>query len=453
MDRERALSDIAAMMFVLDLCVVLFYSTVRLATTARICDSFDAYLFLASVRQVPPPPWRMPVRSVGLYLLLWAVSVWKDRQGPSGRGRLAVCAVEIGLCVGIEASLDLYYSGVALLALADLVRYVKGDRARAGVMLILVPLYAFGQYEVVSTVPLLSDRIPFSAYLSYYGRTARGILSGAESVMASLNVLLFVSYMILLFTGQKRENARIRRLNEELDRTNARLREYTFELERMTEVRERNRLAREIHDTLGHTLTGIVMGADAASALFDVDPAAAKKGIGTIARTAREGLEDVRRSVRALRPDALERRSLEEALEKLIHDFHLTTSAEIRFQQSAGPLRFAGDEEDTLYRIVQEGMTNAVRHGHATRIDVLLTRRDDLLTVVIRDDGLGCEAPEEGFGLRHMRERLGLLGGSLTYGDRDLDSDDGHRGFFIAVSLPVREREEADGDDPGTDRG
>ena len=249
--------------------------------------------------------------------------------------------------------------------------------------------------------------------------------------------------MILLFTGQKAENSRIRKLNQQLNQANDRLRDYTFELERMTEVRERNRLAREIHDTLGHTLTGIIMGSDAGLALFDAAPEEAKKRIQVVAQAARDGLNDVRRSIKALRPDALENTSLAEALETMISNFKAATSAEVFYDQQAGPLVFAQDEEDTLYRVLQESMTNAVRHGHATEIRIHITRRDNLLTIDVRDNGCGCgDEAKEGFGLRHMRERLELLGGSLTFGNREVLEEDGERGFYIVVSLPIREREE-----------
>ena len=175
--------------------------------------------------------------------------------------------------------------------------------------------------------------------------------------------------------------------------------------------------------------------------LFDAAPEEARKRIQVIAQTAREGLNDVRRSIKALRPDALEQHSLEEALESMIANFHLSTSADIRFEQLAGPLRFAGDEEDTLYRVIQEGMTNAVRHGHATEIDITITRDGNVLTVSVRDNGLGCTDLREGFGLRHMEERLGLLGGSMAFGNRNEDSDDGRRGFYLLTSLPVREQD------------
>lgn len=440
---EKTLSSLSRLMFALNLAVILFYTLVCLATTLRICGSLGAYPFLSSVRQIPPPPWRMLLWAGGQYLLLCAVSFGKNRWDVERfEVRLLICLVEILLCAGVTASLEFYYSGAALLVLADLVHYVRNSVYRVLFTAALILLFSFGRYEIIYP---LTGRIPFSAYLDYYNRTVRGLLSGVESFLICLNVLLFVLFMILLFTGQKAENRRIRRLNEQLNQANSRLRDYAFELERMAEVRERNRLAREIHDTLGHTLTGIIMGSDAALALFDAIPEEAKKRIGTVAQAARDSLNDVRRSIKALRPDALENTSFAEALEALISNFKAATSAEVRFDQRAGPLFLAQDEEDTLYRVLQEGMTNAVRHGRATEIDISLTRRDSLLTIDIRDNGCGCGdgPPEEGFGLRHMRERLELLGGSLTFGDRrDLDEDTPTRGFYIIVSLPIREKEE-----------
>ena len=179
------------------------------------------------------------------------------------------------------------------------------------------------------------------------------------------------------------------------------------------------------------------MGADAGLALFDAAPEEAKKRIESVAQSAREGLNDVRRSIKALRPDALEKAGLAEALETMIRNFQASTSAQVRYEQLAGPLIFAQDEEDTLYRVIQEGMTNAVRHGHALEIQIRITRREDQLMVDIRDDGLGCEHAEAGFGLRHMKERLDLLGGSLTWGNRG-ELEPGLRGFYLIVSLPVR---------------
>ena len=440
MENERELKGILSLMMLLNLAVIGFYSLIRLSVTRRVCASLTAYAFLSGLGRLPPNPWHMPLAALTLYLILCALLLGKGRWAPEKPGlRLLFAGAELLLCAGVIASLDFYYTGAALLVLADLVHYIRGNRARVCFTAALVTVYAFARYEIMA---LLVSRVPFDAYMGYFSQPAGSFLTGVESLLVSQNTLLFVLFMILLFTGQRRENLRIQRLNQQLGEANAQLRDYAVKLERMTEIRERNRLAREIHDTLGHTLTGIIMGADAVLALFGPAPEEARKRVQVIAQSARDGLNDVRRSIKALRPDALEKASIEEALETLVSNFHLTTSAEIRYEQLAGPLALASDEEDALYRVVQESMTNAVRHGHATEIHVRLTRQEELLTVEIRDNGLGGgEEIQEGFGLRHMRERLGLLGGSLTWGNRA--EEDGQRGFYLVASLPVRGREEA----------
>ena len=438
MKRERNLSSIASVMFVLNFSILAFYSLICVTSTYRVCGALGAHDFLNTVRQIPHYPWQMPVQSLSLYALLCAVSYFKIvRPIEHFPLRVGICVMEIALCAGIFASLNFYYSGVALLVLADLVHYIRNNKLRLIFIVILSLMFAFGRYEIVEQ---FIGGIAFDAYLSYYNPIIRSTFTSLESLMVCLNTLLFVLYMILLFTSQKEENERIRKLNEQLNQANDQLRDYAVNMERMTEMRERNRLAREIHDTLGHTLTAIIMCADAGLTLFDVAPEESKKRIQIVAQSARNGLTDVRRSIKALRADALEQASLEQALEGLVENFRLTTSAQIAYSLEAEELKLGTDEEDALYRVVQESMTNAVRHGKADRIEIRITRTGNQVTVRIRDNGTGCGELEEGFGLRHMRERLEMLGGTLEYGNLEKDAADGYTGFFIPVCLTVRNR-------------
>ena len=440
MKTERNLITISSVMFTLNFSILAFYSLICLTTTFRICDTLVAHDFLNTVRQIPRFPWQMPVQSLSLYALLCGLSFFKFyRPTEFFPLRVVICVTEIALCAGIIASLNFYYGGVALLVLADLVYYIRNKKMRLIFIVVLILMFAFGRYEIVEQ---FTDGIPFSAYLSYYSPVIRSSFTGMESLMVCLNILLFVLSMILLFTGQKEENARIRKLNDQLNQANDQLRDYAINMERMTEMSERNRLAREIHDTLGHTLTAIIMCADAGLTLFDVAPEESKKRFQIVAQSARNGLTDVRRSIKALRADALEHSSLEQALEGLVENFRLTTSAQIAYSQEAGELKLDTDEEDALYRVVQEGMTNAVRHGKADRIEIRITRDGNTVSVSVRDNGTGSKSPEEGFGLRHMRERLEMLGGTLAYGNLDREAEDGYTGFFITVCLTVRNRKE-----------
>lgn len=243
--------------------------------------------------------------------------------------------------------------------------------------------------------------------------------------------------MILLVRIHMNEKERIMHLNnqlnsanDELKYVNMQLSEYAKESEKMAKTKERNRLAREIHDTLGHSLTGIITGIEACTTLMDVAPEAAKEQLKAIAEVARQGITDVRRSVKALRPDALEKSDLSNALVTLISEMRSATSAEIEYSFETSLNCFNEDEEDIIYRIVQECITNSIRHGKAGKIYIYISREFNLLKILIKDNGTGCAEINKGFGLHHMEERLDMLHGSLNYNGND--------GFIVEAKIPIR---------------
>lgn len=434
MAHNLLLHRLRGLMLALNLALVLYYSLARMVTTHRICQTFAAYSFLTAAGQVPSPPGRMVAVSMLLYLPLAVLVLDKERLARGQqRRRIALCLAEMLLCTAEVVSLHFYYRVLILMVLADLVYTVQSQRFRLGIIAVLAVLYAAADYEVASS---LFPRVPFRLYLSYYEEGVRGWLIGAESIMLSLHILLFIVFMVLLFTGQKRETARIRQLHEQLNESYRQLQDYAEKTEHLAELRERNRLAREIHDTLGHTLTGIIMTTDASLVLMDTAPQEAKKQMRLANEVARDGLNDVRRSIRALRPDTPETRDLAEALESMLERFCLTSSAQVNYRQRAGELHFASDEENTIYRVIQESLTNAVRHGKASRIDVTLERQDGILVIDVRDNGIGLQPEaEEGFGLRHIRERIDMLHGTLRFGSRP-EGEPG--GFYLTATLPLR---------------
>ena len=219
-------------------------------------------------------------------------------------------------------------------------------------------------------------------------------------------------------------------LYQQLQQANEQLRIYAEESAHTAQVQERNRLAREIHDTLGHVLTGITAGADACIQMMDDSPEMARHQMELIADTARNGMNDVRRSVKALRPDSLEKENLSGALNKMCASMAQSSGAQIQLEESLAGLTLSQDEEDCVYRTVQEGITNAIRHGHATRVQVRCHIEDGVLEVSVRDNGIGCKSVTPGFGLQHMQERMLMLGGTFWYENSD--------GFCIRAEIPLR---------------
>lgn len=197
MEKEKRLAQLLALMSALNFSVILYYALVPWITTRRICASFSGYDFLAFARQIPPRPWIVPLLAIGQYFVLCVLSYAKLKWiTEKFMHRLFVCFLELLLCAGIIISLGFYYSGIALVVLSDLVHYVRNSFYRLCFIAALVFMFAFGQYEVIFP---FARGIAFNAYLSYYNPVVKGILSGAESFMASMNILLFTVYMKALW--------------------------------------------------------------------------------------------------------------------------------------------------------------------------------------------------------------------------------------------------------------
>lgn len=255
-----------------------------------------------------------------------------------------------------------------------------------------------------------------------------GALQSLVSISAGV-VFVLVFTQIALREQAAREE--IERLAAELRLANHRLREYAVQVEELAITRERNRLAREIHDSLGHYLTVINVQLGAAQAVLDADRAKAVDALQKAQRLVQEGLEDVRRSVAALREAPTVNRPLPEAIGALVEEAEaagIVTQLKVR-----GDPRPLGPRASlTLYRAAQEGLTNARKHAHPSRIDLTLDyrdRREVCLTVV--DNGVGAADAGDGFGLLGLRERVELLGGTVHVQTRPGE------GFSLDVRVPA----------------
>ena len=178
---------------------------------------------------------------------------------------------------------------------------------------------------------------------------------------------------------------------------------------------ERRRLARELHDETGQALTSILLGLRAVDEAGD--PEHVKAAVSDLRELVVATLQDVRRLAVQLRPKALDDFGLVPALERLVQTFSESSGISVELEAQLGEDRLPTEVETTIYRIVQEALTNVVKHAEGTRVSILLVRRDGTGTVVIEDDGRGF-VPEalraDSIGLEGMRERVALLDGRLT---------------------------------------
>jgi signal transduction histidine kinase len=196
---------------------------------------------------------------------------------------------------------------------------------------------------------------------------------------------------------------------------------------------ERQRLARELHDETGQALTSILLGLKA------IEEAGNGQDVRRSVLELRElvvgTLQDVRRLAVELRPKALDDFGLVAALERLAETFAEQTGIRVHVEAALGDVRLAGETETALYRIVQEALTNVIKHAQAETVSVVLTRKGDRVVAVIEDDGRGfdpADTRDERLGLLGMRERIALVDGQLSVESRP------GKGTTIAVEVPSR---------------
>jgi two-component system sensor histidine kinase UhpB len=176
---------------------------------------------------------------------------------------------------------------------------------------------------------------------------------------------------------------------------------------------ERRRIARELHDEVGQTLTAVLLQLKHAA---DRAPADLRDDLHLVQESTRDSLDEIRRIARRLRPGVLEELGLHSALRSLAAEF-TAPGLSARACVSPGIPSHSDETELVLYRVAQEGLTNIARHAHATSAEVRLSRRPDGgIGLLIRDDGSGMEDAAEGAGIRGMRERALLIGADLTIG-------------------------------------
>jgi signal transduction histidine kinase len=214
-------------------------------------------------------------------------------------------------------------------------------------------------------------------------------------------------------------------------------------LQTLTLAEERNRLAREIHDGLGHYLTATTMQIQGAKAVLEHVDGMAERAPAALAAIAKaesllqEALRDVRRSVAALRTAAAEGPSLAAQVGALVANWRSPDGPEVSFALVGSSRPLSSQVELALYRTAQEGLTNVRKHAQAHRADVTLTYADDTASITVVDDGCGRELEGTaagtmgGFGLLGLRERVYHLGGTL-----DIQSAPG-KGFRLRVELPA----------------
>lgn len=220
------------------------------------------------------------------------------------------------------------------------------------------------------------------------------------------------------------------RLSEnELKKAKEDLEVYANSIEELTLLRERNRISREIHDSVGHSLSTAIIQLGAIEKMATQNGEVTSSLAKNLGEFMKNSLQEVREAVRALKPREFEKYEGILAIEELAKNFQKLTGVVVKLKYSKENGSLNSDNSFVIYRVAQEFMSNSIRHGKATEINIFMSFNEDNLIITLRDNGIGAEKIERGIGLQSIWERVSELGGQISY-----NTSKG-QGFLLKVIL------------------
>ncbi len=271
---------------------------------------------------------------------------------------------------------------------------------------------------------------------------AYGVIAGAGGLAAvPIYAAGYVFFAIFAQQTARAEAARAEseRLLLELQEAHRQLQSYAAQAEELAVQQERNHLAREMHDTLGHRLTVSSVQLQAAQRLISSAPDRAAQMVGAVQVEIREGLQELRRTVATLRAPVEADLALGPALQRLTGEFQQATGLVVHLAVADNLPELSLNQRHTLYRGAQEALTNIQKHAGAAEAWVELSRNDGAVALRVCDNGMGLDSSQlsgNGFGLPGLRERAALLGGQLTVGPAPTG------GVELLLALPLEANHE-----------
>ncbi len=297
--------------------------------------------------------------------------------------------------------------------------------------LVLLPLAGHSVLLLPRVWMVLSNLGVFASYLTALLLSVQNLTAVIGGVPTFVAGQVFIIIFTQMAYNEEKARTEVERLLTELAVANQRLREYALQVEELATAKERNRLAREIHDGLGHYLTTIHMQIQAAQAVLASNPQRSQEVLATAQNLTQEALTDIRRSVAALRAPAEEDLPLPERIEKMLKNAE-PIGIRSDFDVIGEPYPLTPQTALALYRVAQEGLNNTAKHAQATRIWITLDYSDPAqVRLTIRDDGRGADHLDGGFGLLSLKERINLLNGNFN-----VTSAPG-TGVMVEAALPV----------------
>lgn len=414
-------------MFILNVIIVLFYVAVIAITTKYIIGNDLARSFLDEVMYMPTAPVYIISGSVGLLLCLAYCVYYREFNNIRNKTiNYLYSLLEVVISVILIFLIYLSYNGIILFVFCDCMYHLKKGLKYQVLLVALGLIYLLANYEIVTYFyPLVN----IEEYFLVYDASIRNCLIIIKRLLEGFNIILFIIFMIIYILKQIQENEYINKKLSMVAMINKKMQKYVIVTEKFGEKNERKRLARELHDTIGHALAGMAVGVDACITMIDKNPQLAKAQLKIISKAIRKGMKDVRNSLNKMRPDFLQQYRLKEAIEKMKEEISDVTDLKINLNYQIDETGFDTKIEDILFRVIQESITNSIRHGLATVVDIDIYKENNLLCLKIKDNGKGCKAINYGFGLKQMVERVSQIRGDINFYSEN--------GFTTEIKIPL----------------
>ena len=283
-------------------------------------------------------------------------------------------------------------------------------------LLIIAWQYRF-RYSVLYT--LIISGVEWLMVLNADTPNTIGATLNSNTLITRAIIYLLVGYIVTgLMSRQRQQRRALEAANRQQAASNAKLARYATTIEQLSISRERNRLARELHDTLAHSLSALSVQLEAVNALWEKDPPAARQMLAQADETTRTGLTEARRSLQALRATPLEELGLALALRDAAEATAKRADLILTLDITGSSLNLSPALEQGLYRVALEALENVVRHAQADCLTVKLRQVAHEIQLYIADSGVGfvpdrLAGQSNHFGIRGMQERAATLGGDL----------------------------------------
>lgn len=414
----------------LNLIIILFISFTICLTIYKIIDDDKARNFLEAARYLPHIAWQVPIYSIISFLLIGLTNIMRFKiLDEESRWIPYFYIIDLFLLILISYTLNFSYNGYFLFLIAGLFLHSSSISTRLIIMVLALGSFIIFDYDLFT---VRMNMLSFQDYVEYYKPSTKIYLYSIKSISTSINLIMIILHFYLLINSKIRENKEFIHLNNTLKKKLMELEIANEKLEEAGKMKERNRLAHEIHDILGHSLTCISMGLEASLEVADDTQPALNKQLLKIKKVSDKGLRDIRRSVRQLKQDVIDETTLITSIKELVDNINILGKQKVNLQIKGPPVIVEYDEEFTVYRLIQESLTNSIRHGKAEKIDIHIEYLLPDLYLAIKDNGTGCSKINNGFGLSHMKEQVKILGGKISY-----KSNTG-KGFQTSAIIPLR---------------